>query len=395
MAVSGKPSRMERLPPATSITPDWTTSVNVRFTPQNSGTYDLTFKLKTTGDEVLAEKTESVTVTGAMQISASVPTFRVDTTAQFTLSTVANGDAGPNGTGAFHDPNGNNARVSGKRLRRLACRFPLSMARQRALAVADATMSLRATFSEAGTKTITVQYIEVSTATVLASKDIEVTVEQPMAVSAMLPTFYAGEPATFTLTTVAHDDAGKLARAYFTVPSDVTLEYQEEGTGTWLPITDAYGPVTGFAIADATYTFRATCAGIGMKPITVQFIEVGTGIVLADESFIATVEYRVQPSIVVPGLDHLTISANTTDVNLGLENPSDNACLFVISLELDDGTVLYTSGLLAPGDEVGDVTLSQALSPGTYEAVIRYEAYDADDLSPLNSAEVTISLVVQ
>jgi len=379
---------------ATSITPDWSASVNVRFTPSNTGTYSLKFMLKTTADEVLAEKTESITVTGAMQLSAVVPTFRVDTTAQFSLTTTANGDAGRIVQTHFTIPSGATVEYldsgSGNWLTLPAVYGPTE-----GFAVADGTMSLRASFSEAGAKTINAQVVEVGTGTVLADKDIEIMVEQPMTVSVALPTFYAGEPATFTLTTTAQDDAGKMVQAFFTVPSDVTLEYWDDATGGWLPLTGAYGPAEGFAVADATYTFRATVTGIGMKTMDVQFVEVGTSIVLTEKRFIATAEYRVQPSIIIPGTDHITINAATTTVTLNLGNPSGNTCLFVISLELEGGTVLYTSAMLAPGDTVGEVTLSQGLSPGTYTVVIRYETYDQDDLSPLNSAEVVVTMFVE
>jgi hypothetical protein len=132
-----------------------------------------------------------------------------------------------------------------------------------------------------------------------------------------------------------------------------------------------------------------------MKQIAVQFVEVGTDTVLADESFIATVQYRVQPTIIIPGFTSLTIPTGTASVNVDLANPAENTCLFVISIVLEDGTALFTSGALEPGESVGSVTVSQALSPGEYAAVVKFEAYDPDTLSPLNTAEVGITLIVE
>lgn len=382
------------LGPAESITPDWAASVNVRLTAHSTGTYSLKLQLKTDGGEVLAELTESVTVTGAMQVNASVPTFRVGETAQFTLSTIANGDAGRMVQAHFTIPSGATLEyldsATGDWLT-----LPETYGPTSGFAVADSTLTLRGTFAEAGEKTITVQYIEVGTGTVLAGKDIVVNVEQPMTVTATLPEFYTNEPALFTLTTTAHGDAGKMVRAYFMVPSDAALEYQEESTGEWKAITDAYGPASGFAVADTSYTFRATFTGIGMKQIAVQFVEVGTGTVLADESFIATVQYRVQPTIIIPGFTTLSLPAGTAEASVDLANPADNTCLLVISIVLEDGTVLFTSGTLEPGESIGGVTLLQALSPGEYAAIVKFGAYDPDTFSPLNTAEVGITLIVK
>ncbi len=376
-----------------SITPDWTASMNVRFTAHSTGAYSLKFQLKTDGGEVLAEQVEGVAVTGAMQLTATVPTFRVGRPAQFSLTTIANGDAGRMVRAYFAIPSG----VAVEYLDSATGNWlplPAVFGPDTGFAVADGTLSLRAQFTEPGAKTIGVEYVEVGTGIVLAGTDIAVTVEQPMAVTADLPEFFAGEPQTFMLTTTAHDDAGKKVRAYFTMPSDVTLEYLDEDTGGWLPLTDAYGPPAGFAAADADYTFRATVSGIGMKAIEVQFVEVGTGAVLADERFIATAQYRVQPSISIPGMASLTLPSGGGSASVSIANPAENRCQMVVSLMLNDGTVVFTSGLLNPGESVGVVALPP-LPQGVYAAIIRYEAYDAEDGSALNSAEVSISLIVQ
>ncbi len=379
---------------AINITPDWTATVNLRITAHTTGACSLKFQLKTDGGDVLAEKTKSITITGAMQLSSSVPTFRVGTPVQFSLTTIANGDVGRMAQAHFTIPAGAAVEYldsgSGNWLP-----LPEVYGPSTGFAVADGTMTLRAEFSEAGTKTITVSYVEVGSGIVLTSKDIEITVEQPMSVSAGLPSFFAGEPETFTLTTAVHDDAGKPVRIYFTVPSDVTLEYQDEATGDWLLLTGGYGPAAGFAATDATYTFRATLSGIGMKQIEVQFIEVDTNTVLADARFIATASYRVQPSITIPGLASLTLPSGETEVNVDIGNPPNNTCNMVISLVLEDGTVLFTSGILAPGESVGNVTLSSPLAPGAYSAAVCFEAYDPDDNSALNTAEVNIILFIE
>jgi len=90
-----------------------------------------------------------------------------------------------------------------------------------------------------------------------ASANVIVRSPVPMAVTAQVPTFVVGQPAEFTVTTVANDDAGKLVRAYFTVPEGVLAEYYEVNDGKWYPLPNVYGPETGFPVADATSRFRA------------------------------------------------------------------------------------------------------------------------------------------
>lgn len=376
----------------TMITPDWNASTSMRFTAHDSGTYHMTFRMETMEGIVVAQKTQDMAVTSGMQVSASVPAFRVGEPAQFTISTTANDDAGKMVQAHFAIPPGVSVEyqdeVTGDWTVLTDVYGPAS-----GFALADATMVLRGTFTEAGTKTITVQYMEVGTGTVLGSKEITAMAELQMSVSADLPEFYTGEPQPFTISTTANDDADKLVRAYFTIPAGVALEYQEEGTGTWVALTDAYGPAAGFPAADATYTFRATFTGIGTKTIAVQFVEVSTGFVLASEDFIATAQARIIPTIAIPGFKDITIPAYTTDVRVDLKNPGSNTCYFIISLELDDGTILFTSEMLAPSEGIGDITLSEALSQGEYEAIVKYDAYDADDFSPLNTAEVNITLI--
>ena len=54
----------------------------------------------------------------------------------------------------------------------------------------------------------------------------------------------------------------------------------------------------------------------------------------------------------------------------------------MISLVLDDGTVLYQSKMIEPGMGLYDITLTQALAPGEYGATVKYETYSLSDLTP-------------
>jgi len=103
----------------------------------------------------------------------------------------------------------------------------------------------------------------------------------------------------------------------------------------------------------------------------------------------------VTQGIAIPGYKSITIDANKTDVKVNFQNPEGNPCYFVISLILDDGTVLYQSKMIEPGKGLYDITLSQALVPGEYSATVKYETYSLSDQTPMNGAEVQIKLIVQ
>lgn len=103
----------------------------------------------------------------------------------------------------------------------------------------------------------------------------------------------------------------------------------------------------------------------------------------------------VAPGIAIPGYKSITIAANQTDVKVNFNNPEGNPCYFVISLVLDDGTVLYQSKMIEPGMGLYDITLTQTLTPGEYGAKVKYETYSLSDLTPMNGAEVQIVLIAE
>lgn len=103
----------------------------------------------------------------------------------------------------------------------------------------------------------------------------------------------------------------------------------------------------------------------------------------------------VTAGIAIPGYKSITVAANQADVKVNFNNPKTNPCYFVISLVLDDGTVLYQSKMVEPGKGIYDITLSQALSPGEYGAAVKYETYSLTDLTPMNGAEVQIALIAK
>ena len=102
-------------------------------------------------------------------------------------------------------------------------------------------------------------------------------------------------------------------------------------------------------------------------------------------------------SIAIPGYEGLELIADTKKQTLSLPNPEQNACYFQISLCLEDGTMLWQSELIEPGDVSKPIALKQKLAKGTYpNAILRYECFTMDgSMTPLNGAEMKLTLRVK
>lgn len=102
------------------------------------------------------------------------------------------------------------------------------------------------------------------------------------------------------------------------------------------------------------------------------------------------------PSIAIPGYEALELTAGEKKQNLALSNPETNTCYFVISLLLDDGTVLWQSDYLAPGEASEPMELAEPLAAGGYPAVLHYDCYRMNEaLDALNGADTKLTLLVR
>lgn len=99
----------------------------------------------------------------------------------------------------------------------------------------------------------------------------------------------------------------------------------------------------------------------------------------------------------ITAYESLALKADTPEQSVRFDNPLQNNCWLVITLSLEDGTVLWKSEELQPGQVVRSITLNQPLVAGEYEnAVLSYQhwTYDEEKL-PLNGAETLVTLKVQ
>ena len=106
---------------------------------------------------------------------------------------------------------------------------------------------------------------------------------------------------------------------------------------------------------------------------------------------------KLTDSIDIPGFGNLYFKAGQTEQNLTVPNPPQNFCWFKVSLMLEDGTVLWTSDLIAPGEKSEKVVLSEPLEKGEYKnAMLKYQCFaDEAEQNALNGAETKLTIIVK
>lgn len=104
---------------------------------------------------------------------------------------------------------------------------------------------------------------------------------------------------------------------------------------------------------------------------------------------------KIEEKILIPGYSGAQMNAGDMELRLSIGNPKENTCYLEATLMLEDGTVLYESGLLGPGKGFEKVRLEQSLSAGVYQAVVHYQGYAMDDgQKELNSSDSAFTLTV-
>lgn len=101
-------------------------------------------------------------------------------------------------------------------------------------------------------------------------------------------------------------------------------------------------------------------------------------------------------SIAIPGYEGIHLKADTKQQNVGFSNPAQNSCYFQITLSLEDGTVLWQSELVEPGNISDPIKLNRTLQAGTYpNAVLKYDCFTMDGtMRALNGASTKMTIWV-
>ena len=147
------------------------------------------------------------------------------------------------------------------------------------------------------------------------------------------------------------------------------------------------------------YSFGVSASAVNIAPASAATLQLDepppTNTLTPTPPPVQTIEPPITSgSIAVPGFERLTVKESMLQAD-GVINPARNNCYFIVSFMLTDGTEIYRSGILAPGQSVGVVALTSPLVPGTYESVVaRYSCYSSENMQPLNGADIAFTLEV-
>ena len=104
---------------------------------------------------------------------------------------------------------------------------------------------------------------------------------------------------------------------------------------------------------------------------------------------------EIQGRILVPGYSGAKMKAGDKVLALRIGNPAENTCYLKATLQLEDGTVLYESGLIEPGKGYDSIELNQSLETGEYDAFVHYQGYSmGENQEQLNSCDSAFVLKV-
>lgn len=113
---------------------------------------------------------------------------------------------------------------------------------------------------------------------------------------------------------------------------------------------------------------------------------------------ITPVPAPTEPGVAVPGWGSMTIPAGVTEVATSMQNPEANEGWYYLTFELrfkDTDEVIFTTGLIPPGQYCNKVTLTRPLEKGEYAAVVHVQPYRISDMSPTNNADMETLLIVE
>ena len=101
-------------------------------------------------------------------------------------------------------------------------------------------------------------------------------------------------------------------------------------------------------------------------------------------------------SIAIPGYEGINLKADTKEQEIGFPNPDQNTCYFQITLMLADGTTLWQSELVKPGEVSEPITLNEALAAGVYpNSLLKFDCYTMDgNMRSLNGAATKLTIHV-
>lgn len=103
---------------------------------------------------------------------------------------------------------------------------------------------------------------------------------------------------------------------------------------------------------------------------------------------------HTKASASIPAVTGIELESGQLAQKVEFSNPEENPCVFVISLYLGDGNLVFTTDPIYPGQTANDVNLTIKLDSGVYSgAILVYDCYSADgEMTPLTRCEFIVEI---
>lgn len=98
--------------------------------------------------------------------------------------------------------------------------------------------------------------------------------------------------------------------------------------------------------------------------------------------------------ILIPGVSKLTFIHDADQQSAHFYNPTENTAIMEIRLQLEDGTVLWESPELLPGESINTIRIKNMPSVGCYHAFVVTDCKDQNG-NALNGGIVNIILNIE
>lgn len=97
--------------------------------------------------------------------------------------------------------------------------------------------------------------------------------------------------------------------------------------------------------------------------------------------------------ITIPGISGLYMKCGQLNQTVDFYNPDKNNCLFKISLCLSDGTLLFESDYIKPGEHLSDIVITESLKQGLYQnCILFYNCFSIDGKTQYNGSQFKVEI---
>ncbi len=107
-----------------------------------------------------------------------------------------------------------------------------------------------------------------------------------------------------------------------------------------------------------------------------------------------TIQTKSEESFIsIPGFDKMVFKSNTTNQKVNIHNPDTNTCSMNFSIEMQNGTILWSAENIYPGYGLYDIEINNTLEKGTYENCMFSVRCFKDELE-INGCNIAFTLYV-